>query len=189
MQTLADWWVVRQAASQCDLVLVIDFMALALAAAACSKPIVLWSHDFISEDEERHRRKANRLWMLAVRRALDRHKLVIVQDEDRCNALEAALGLEIGSLKPFFLPVSLPPITSSYVAEHPPVWKGKPKVMQIGGLNAWRSHTDFLLEQYKLGHRRFELLLHGRVDHDIVHLLQTLNPKPVLDQNWVACDQ
>src|SRR5262245_3918933 len=61
MQTAADWWAVRHATAQCDLVLVIDFMALALAAAASSKPIVLWSHDFISEDEERHRRKANRL--------------------------------------------------------------------------------------------------------------------------------
>src|SRR5207244_1091645 len=107
---------------------------------------------------------------------------------DRCHALEASLGLEIGSLNPFYLPVSLPPIASHHGVECAVAWEGKPRVMQIGGLSAWRSRTDFLLEQYKLGHRRFELLLHGRVDSDIAFQLESLNPKPILDESWVACD-
>jgi hypothetical protein len=188
-QIAADWRAVKQVVAQCDVVLAIDFMALVLAAAASPKPVVLWSLDFISEDEERHRRKVNQLWMLAVRRALCRQKRVIVQDADRCHALEASLDLEIGSLNPFYLPVSLPPIASHRGLECTAAWEGKPRVMQIGGLNAWRSGTNFLLEQYKLGHNRFELLLHGRMESDIAFQLESLNPKPILDQSWVAANQ
>jgi len=189
-QLAADWRSVKQAVVQCDLVLAIDFMALVLGAAASSKPLVLWSHDFISFDEERYRRRINHWWLSAVRQALVRKKRrVIVQDADRCELLEASLGLEIGSLCPFYLPVSLPPVTSHVGVDCAGAWEGKPRVMQIGGLSEWRSRTDFLLEQHKLGHGRFELLLHGRVQQDVARQLESLNPKPILDESWLACDR
>ena len=186
-QVRTDWSAVRKAARECDMLIAVDFMALVLAHLVSSKPVIFWSLDFISRDEARYARKINQLWLALVRRALLRHKKVIVQDADRLLALAGSLGIDSGQLQPFYLPVSLPPVR---VNEAFPVksWSGKPRVMQIGGLNAWRSHTDFLLEQYRIGHNRFELLLHGIIGSDIAPQIEMLKPKPSLSEGLVACE-
>jgi hypothetical protein len=182
---VADWRAVSRAQEQCDVLLAIDFMALVLGSAASKKPMVLWSHDFIPNDEDRHARKINQLWLSAVTRALRGAKGLIVQDADRCSALMASVGTELGPLKPYYLPVSLP---SAAIKGANRAATARPRLMQIGGLNAWRSYTDFLLEQFAAHPDRFELMLHGIVGHDVAPWLERLKASVMLDEGFVESD-
>jgi glycosyltransferase involved in cell wall biosynthesis len=186
----ADWRAVKRIGERSDLLIAIDFMALVLAACASDKPIAFWSHDFISIDERRHGRKINQLWMLAIKRALTKARNLIIQDKDRLRALEKSLGLtaEQLNLSIFFLPVSLPASTEQSQGRRL-VKRQKPTVMQIGGLSAFRSNTDFLIEQYRKDDQRFELLLHGLVFPDIAASLSALSPCPLINDSFVSFDK
>ena len=187
----ADWRAVKQIGERSDLLIAIDFMALVLAASASDKPIAFWSHDFISIDEPRRGRKINQLWMLAIRRALAKARNLIIQDEDRLRAFEKSLCVtaEQLSLSIFFLPVSLPACTKQSDGCVAKGLKQKPIVMQMGGLRAWRSNTDFLIEQYRKNHQQFGLLLHGLVFVDVASSLEALDPCPLIGDAFVSFDK
>jgi len=184
-----DYRAIKTLSRNCDVLIAIDFMALVLADAASSKPVVFWSLDFISSDEARYLRKVNQKWLSVVRRALLRRSSIVIQDPDRLRAFAASLKLASDDLKPFYLPVSLPPALPEFDEAFPRQWVGKPRVMQIGGLSAWRSRTDFLLEQYRACPDQFDLYLHGSVDSDVAEQLARLNPQPQVSETMVACDR
>jgi glycosyltransferase involved in cell wall biosynthesis len=188
VKLIADFHTLRRASRECDLILAIDFMALVLAQNSSSKPIIFWSHDYISMDEERYGRKINRMWLFAVRRALRKTKWLMIQDQDRARSFGRSLGIDPGSFYTFYLPVCMPPLRREPL-EGPNVWPGVPYVMQIGNFNRWRSCTDFLLEQFKASKGSFELSLHGCIDDDIALIIETLNRKPKISEAWVPHDR
>jgi glycosyltransferase involved in cell wall biosynthesis len=176
-QIATDWRSVARARRGCDLIVALDFMALVLGSLGSAIPVILWSHDFIPNDEERHARKINQLWLGAVRRALRKAKGVIVQDAARGSALMSSIG-DTGRVTPYLLPVSLPPADGEARSSMP---GSKPKVIQIGGLSAWRSCTDFLLDQFAAHPDRFSLFLHGSVDPDVSSRVRAMPDVEVSD--------
>jgi len=158
-----DWLAVREAARGADVVVAIDFMAFACACSATRAPVVLWSLDYISDDESRHGRKINRLWLEAIRRGLRRNPNVIIQDEARFVSFARSMRLAAGDLSKHDLPVALPPAPGTQAASE---WSGRPHVMQIGGIGISRSYSDFLVERFRAG-GDFDLSFHGRVHDDM----------------------
>ena len=166
-----DWWAVRRAARKAEVVFALDFMALLLARSVSRRPVVYWSLEVIAKDEPRYSRKVIRLWLALVRNAVSKDRLIVIQGEERLDAFERSLGLPTGRMRPFFLPVSMP--APCHLPQSSP-WVGKPHVMQIGGLNASRSRTDFLLAQFASARGAFDLSLHGTVHPDIASELDSV---------------
>jgi hypothetical protein len=156
----------RAATRDADVVIGIDFMAFLCAASATRRPVVLWSLDYISDDEARLRRKINRLFLAAVRAGLRRNPHVVIQDEARFDSFARAMRLPRAALRRFCLPVALPAVADAA----PRDWPGRPHVMQIGGVNICRCHSDFLVERV-LASGGFDLTFHGRVHDDMRDLL------------------
>jgi hypothetical protein len=50
----------------------------------------------------------------------------------------------------------------------------KPIVMQIGGINSWRSRSDELINHYQDSAAHLSLLLHGFIDDEIYSLIDGL---------------
>jgi glycosyltransferase involved in cell wall biosynthesis len=79
--------------------------------------------------------------------------------------------------------------TRDTTEQHNSISERKIVIMQIGGLNSWRSHTDFLLNQYRIGHDKFELMLHGVFDHEILSMISLLPQKPTMSKLAVPFDK
>jgi hypothetical protein len=164
-----DWLACRAATRDADVVVAIDFMAFVCAASASRRPVALWSLDYISDDEPRYGRRINRLFLAAVRNGLRRHPNVIIQDGARLQSFARAMWLPASALSACLLPVALPAIA----ATEPGAWRGRPHVMQIGGVNISRCHSDFLVERFRAS-GGFDLSFHGRVYDEMGDLLQSV---------------
>ena len=181
-----DWLACRAAARGADVVVAVDFMALVLAASAADRPVVLWSLDYISDDESRFTRKINRAFLAAVRRALQRHPYVITQDETRAASFARSIGLPSAAFAWQLLPVALPAVDPPPVAAD---WNTKPHVMQIGGINISRCHSDFLVERFREHDGAFDLTLHGRVYDEMLPLLAPVRGAVAVSSEMVEPDR
>ena len=177
-----DWLACRAATRGADVVIGIDFGGFVCACAATRRPVALWSLDYISDDEARFTRKINRLFLAAVRRGLHRNPSLITQDETRLESFARAMRLPRASLRSYLLPVALP---AAAAAAAPGDWLGRPHVMQIGGVNISRCHSDFLVERFRASRGGFDLTFHGRVDDDMRGLLDAAPDRVVVSTEMV----
>jgi hypothetical protein len=181
-----DWLASRAAMAGADLVVAIDFMAFAYACSGTSQPVVLWSLDYLSDDEARYGRKINRAFLGAIRAGLRRNPYVIIQDETRFHSFARSMRLPAEDLAWHCLPVALPAVDGAVAAG---AWNGKPHLMQIGGINISRCHSDFLLERFREHDGGFELTLHGRVYDEILPLLAPVRDAVSVSSEMVEPDQ
>ena len=152
-----------------DLVVAVDNFAFILASALF-KNVVLWSHDFVTEDQERSSAWIHRLVKSKVEACLSRSANIIIQDETRLELFCARyMPSSQESADAFFLPVSLMP-SAIYTGSE--VSRIKPVLLQIGGINAWRSMSDKLLGHYQIYHTDYELALHGFIDKDMLQRIR-----------------
>ena len=176
-----DWLACRAATKGADVVIGIDFGGFVCACSATRRPVALWSLDYISDDETRYTRKINQLFLAVVSGGLRRNPNVITQDEKRLESFARAMRLPQASLKSCSLPVSLPAVA---VAE-PTDWRGRPHVMQIGGVNIVRCHSDFLIERFQSSGGGFDLTFHGRVHDEMRDLLDSVKGRVVISSEMV----
>jgi hypothetical protein len=181
-----EWLACRAATRDADVVIAIDFMAFVFAASATRRPVALWSLDYISDDEPRYGRRVNRLLLAAVRRGLRRHPNVIIQDEARLLSFARAMRRAPGSLHSWYLPVALPALATAQAA---PNWAGRPRLMQIGGVNISRCHSDFLVERFLASGGGFDLSFHGRVYDEMRALLDSASGRIEVSPAMVAPDE
>jgi glycosyltransferase involved in cell wall biosynthesis len=157
-----------------DIVVAVDNFAY-LVAARLFRNVVLWSHDFVSDDQPRSKAWIHRLirrWVLA---SLDGNPALIIQDPVRLGVFcKRYRPGGPASLDTFFLPVSLLP--SPGKMQCPP--RARPVLLQIGGINSHRSMSDLLLEHYQLHPQVYELVFHGYIDKEMVRRIQAAEFMP-----------
>lgn len=168
--------ILRRMRHRYDLVVAVDNVAY-MTASRLFPRVVLWSHDFLTDDEPRSRSRIQRFIKKQVAHALRRHGGLIIQDNERFELFcDTYLG-ESGSgvVNAFLLPVSLLSAGSpiSRPCGTPPV------LMQIGGINAARSRSDELLDDFQRNHRAYSLMFHGYIDAEMADRIEraTIVPK------------
>lgn len=151
-----------------DVVVAVDNFAF-IVASALFKNVVLWSHDFVTDDQVRSSTWIHRLIKRKVTACMSSSADIIIQDETRLGLFYARYMPEgQTSVDAFFLPVALmPSATHAGTTE-----RAKPIVLQIGGINAWRSMSDKLLGHYQMHHANYELALHGFIDKDMAQRIR-----------------
>lgn len=180
-----DWLASRAAMRGEDLVVAVDFMAFAHACSGTRRPVVLWSLDYLSDDEARYGRRINRAFLGAIRAGLRRNPHVISQDAARFASFARSMRLPAESLAWHRLPVALP-------AVGPPAasgWRGRPHVMQIGGINISRCGSDFLVDRFRRHVGAFDLTFHGRVHDEMRGLLASLGGAVTVSSAMVEPEQ
>jgi len=147
--------------------------------------VVLWSHDFLTDDEPRSRSWIQRLIKRGVGRALARNRAIVIQDRDR---LELFCKTYLAGVEPedaFLLPVSLLTCPPSAIETPGP----RPVLMQIGGINAWRSRSDELLADFQARHDSYQLALHGFIEPGMARAIASAMYKPMLSTQALPPDE
>lgn len=174
------------AAKDCDTVIAVDnFLYMLCCIFLRKKRIILWSHDFISDDQKR---KSSTFQSFIARKTAEflvKYQEIIIQDEDRLRVLlESIEGKSIGDvIECFYLPVSLPDVE---------VKRDKlcilPLLMQIGGIRTFTmSHK--LLEHYQRKTSQFELYFHGFISEEILAQVNGCARVPILSGERLAADR
>lgn len=157
-------------------IVAIDNLAYVVASYLFSDA-VLWSHDFVTDDQEHSTSLIQKFIASRVKSRLQRNGKLIIQDEVRKTLFLKSVGIDDAkSINCFFLPVSLPPcpVEIHDVSE-------KPIVLQIGGINAYRSGSDKILNHYQSFSDTYDLAFHGYLDPKLIPNLELARRRP-----WVS---
>jgi glycosyltransferase involved in cell wall biosynthesis len=166
-----------------DLVVAVDNFSFLIATFFFRK-VVLWSHDFVTLDQLRSRSYIQKIIRYFVSRSHDKQRKIIIQDNNRL-ALYKSIYIK-NSISPFILPVSLYPAPCS---KENSFNFDKPVLLQIGGINSFRSSSDQLLLHYQDNHNRYELVFHGYVSKEIKNSLESCQRIPFISEiNLMASD-
>lgn len=158
------------------LVIAIDNFAYVVASHLFSN-VVLWSHDFVSNDQDHSDSITQKLIARKVKASLQRNGNLIIQDEIRMTLfLESVKITDSDSINVFYLPVSLEPVSVKIrnVLD-------RPIVLQIGGINVHRSGSDRILNHYQNYSDLYDLAFHGYLDKRIISCIQLAEKRP-----WVS---
>lgn len=190
---LRDWWWVAvdsarlalaRAGNADAVVLAVDNFAYVVASLLFDN-VILWSHDFLTDDVDRSRSRIQRLLKQSLASALRRNGAIVIQDHDRLRLFQQTY-LEGGAIPDvFLLPVSLAPVvgqTGGSVAD-------KPVLMQIGGINAWRSCSDRLLEHFQHHGHAYRLAFNGFLDAEMRQAIEAAGETPIVQPGPVPPDQ
>lgn len=153
-----------------DLIVAVDNFAF-IVSSALFRNVVLWSHDFVTNDQKRSHAWIHRLIKRKVSACLINKADIIIQDETRLGLFCARyMSADRANVNAFFLPVALLPPNATFIETST---KHKlPVLLQIGGINAWRSMSDKLLGHYQIYHVDYELALHGFIDKDMTQRIR-----------------
>lgn len=170
-----------------DAVIAVDNVAY-LVAARLFPVVVLWSHDFLTVDELRSQVPLQRLIRRLVTASLLHHRRLIIQDDPRQQLfLETYLGASaVPEFRTFFLPVSLREVAKGEAASAP---ANPPRLMQIGGINAWRSRSDALLDHYQQHAGGYRLCFHGFLDPTMMARLAAAPVQPDVSARPIPPDE
>lgn len=170
-----------------DLVVAVDNFAFVVSAHLFSD-VVLWSHDFVTDDQPRANSRIHRWLKRRVENALARHPNLIIQDENRLDLFLARYGSGVRSgINRFLLPVSLPHCRRS-LSNTTCSAGSRPLLLQIGGINAWRSMSDRVLAHYQTHHECYELAFHGFIDQAMRQALARAAYLPWVSSETVAAE-
>ena len=143
-------------------------------ASKCKSGTILWSHDFVSKDQGRSHTITQKLIASNCKKHLLRNKKLIIQDEDRRKIFFESLDIA-SDLDCYFLPVALPALKNA----PPHNASSKPLLMQIGGINCFRSESDKLIQAYQKQSSSYTLLLHGFFDKKILPIIRDAEIPPL----------
>jgi hypothetical protein len=167
-----------------DRVIAIDHYTYALVSFIFRKmDVIFWSHDVIGFDHPAYYHPLVKSYMKLCSWALRKNKRIIIQDDERLHLLKKSLHLNDDSLDVFLMPVCLPQIRTKYRVLSSDT---KPRIMQCGGIGAYRS-SDKLLSHYQKNSSFYRLYFHGFLlpairtqlsECDIQPIVSTLTVKP-----------
>lgn len=150
------------------------------------KDTILWSHDFVTNDQEQAQCYIQRLLNKLVYKYLNKNKKIIIQDSERLLLFaENYIKKETKSLDVFYFPVSLLPVRSN----RKDIDINLPLLMQIGGINRFRSGSDVLINYYQTANKKFDLLLHGYFMNDIIEQINKSNYIPISSTLELQADE
>ncbi len=139
------------------------------------KKTILWSHDFVTEDQEQAKCFIQKIIKRWTSKYLIKNKKLIIQDSERLSLfLENHMEKDEKYLDIFYFPVSLLPVRRNLKV----INNNLPVLMQIGGINSFRSGSDVLIENYQIMHHKYDLLLHGYFMNDISEQIKKSNYLP-----------
>lgn len=138
-----------------------------IISSSIFKKTTLWSHDFVTNDQEHSKSYIQRYISSQTKLSLEKERSLIIQDNDRLNLFLTTYDIK-QKINVFYLPVSLPRID---VNSETPQDKGKLALMQIGGINKFRSGSHRLIQYYQDNFHHVDLILHGFFDDEIKKLL------------------
>lgn len=147
-------------------VIAVDNLSYVISSSIFKRTI-LWSHDFVTKDQEHSNSCIQRFISSRTRVSLEKNRSLIIQDDDRLNLFLTTYDIK-QKINVFYLPVSLPRID---VNSETPQDKGKLALMQIGGINKFRSGSHRLINYYQDNFHHVDLILHGFFDDEIKKLL------------------
>ncbi len=125
-----------------------------------SKKTVLWSHDFVTNDQPHKTSFFQKIISKGTNHFLKKRKKIIIQDKSRFNIFCDSYNINSNTLNVFYLPVSGHPIMNNNSTKVTKI----PKLLQIGGINQHRSYSYDLVTQYQNNSQNYELYLHGYFD-------------------------
>lgn len=165
-----------------DKVIAIDHYAYALASFIFrKKKVILWSYDVISYDSIIYNNFFVRGFMKLCSRALARNGRVIIQDEERLNLLKESLHMDDYELDVFYMPVCL---ERTSVTKRELSSTVRPRLMQSGGIGAYRS-SDKLLSHYQKNFDSYRLYFHGIIFGEIKDQLARCDAQPMVSSRTV----
>lgn len=181
--TVIDFLKLRLKPKEYDTVIAIDHYAYAIASLVFrKKKVVFWSHDIISYDSVIYNNFFVRAFMNLCSRALARHRRVIIQDEERLDLLKKSLHLTNRELDVFYMPVSL---ERTDVTKRELSSTVRPRLMQSGGIGAYRS-SDNLLSHYQKDFDFYRLYFHGFIFKEIKEQLAKCYVQPMVSSRAVS---
>ncbi len=165
-------------------IIAIDNLTFALASIFFNK-VILWSHDFVTSDQEHFNSNIQieiRKYLLS---GLKKNKRIIIQDYKRYQLFLKTLFISNHSdLKVFYLPVSLQRI-SNY--QNKDIEKIKqPILLQIGGINQFRSNSLDLIKNYQKDSNIYKLMLHGFFEKSIKSYLENIQILPIISKEILS---
>ena len=183
----------RMQHNQYDTVLAVDNFIYVMTALIFQKKTILWSHDFVTYDQKKHKSKIHQFIAKLTKQALAKNTKLIIQDGERLRTLLRSLEFNDNEMrgKTFFLPVSLNPAKTSRKNHKllSRIDSNVPTLMQIGGINSIRSGSDELIKFYQQNFDDFELMFHGFVSTEIQKLLREVEILPFVSSVMVPADQ
>ena len=178
---------------QYDAILAIDNFLYIITSLIFQQKTILWSHDFVSRDQQKYKSKIQRLIAKLTKKILKKNSKLIIQDEERLDVLLESLEFNEMEMpeKIFFLPVSLNPakVSKKKYKLSSKKERNVPTLMQIGGINSFRSGSDELIKCYQENFDDFNLILHGFISNEIQKLLGEVDVLPLVSSLTLPADQ
>lgn len=146
-----------------------------IISSSIFKSTILWSHDFVTKDQEHSNSYIQRFISSRTKVSLEKNRSLIIQDNDRLNLFLTTYGIK-QKINVFYLPVSLPKIcinSDSFQNQ------SKLALMQIGGINKFRSGSHRLINYYQDNFHNVNLILHGFFDDEIKQILVESKKIPI----------
>lgn len=141
-----------------------------------TKNITLWSQDFVTTDQEHFNSYFQKYIYKQTRKIFCNQNKLIIQDKERLDLFCNTYKLNVQQIKYFLYPVSLPPVIIPNLPIKKP--ETRPKLLQIGGINQYRSSSLDLINNYQINYKHYELFLHGFFDSEIVNYLEKIKIMP-----------
>lgn len=131
------------------------------------KRTILWSHDFVTNDQEHSKSFIQKFISSRTKINIKKNRSLIIQDNDRLSLFLTTYDIN-QKINIFYLPVSLPKI---YINSENLQNQSKLALMQIGGINKFRSGSHRLVKYYQDNFHNIDLILHGFFDEEIKEIL------------------
>lgn len=144
-----------------------------------NKRHVLWSLDFVAIDNRSHENYFNRKIQNFTKKYLLKNKKLIIQSSTRLQFFLKSIsvhGAAIGEIDAKFLPVSLVDISPAKNNGSKEFTTSGITLIQIGGINQWRSHSCDLIAEFQ-NIDKMKLILHGFISSEVIDFL--INQKPI----------
>lgn len=166
--------IARRLLTQYDLVIAVDNFAF-ITASTLYTNVILWSHDFVTDDQERSSAWIHKLIKSKLSEKLNRKANIIIQDQTRLSLFCSRYHPEgLYTSNVFFLPVSLR-ASDNYLESK---LQQTPVLLQIGGINCWRSMSDKLLCHYQSHSGEYALAFHGFIDKEMQQKIRNAEHLP-----------
>ncbi len=171
--------------SRYEHVVAVDNLAYTIACMFF-KNVTLWSHDFVTLDQARsctfYQIKLNQ----RTTKNLLAHKKIVIQSTSRAELFFNTHHLTPGDASVFYFPVSLFDLETTPQPTEP---NAKPKLLQIGGINKWRSNSHMFLAHYQTHSADYELMFHGFFDSEMKQEIKNATLCPLCNQTQLPPDQ
>ena len=168
----------RKKKNQYEYVISIDNLAYVFACKCLkNKNHVLWSYDFVAEDNTSHGNLFQKKIQFHTKRRLLQNQKLVIQSFARYELFLKSIDIVSSDSQKIdvkYLPVSLKNISLLRVRRAVELKNGSTTLIQIGGINQARSKScDLISEFQKIDH--LKLVLHGFISPDVIQFVTNGN--------------